>query len=51
MSMDQFSMLVNYFSQNDEEKRQSSCMETTESIEFVEKTLLSGYNITLTKEN
>lgn len=49
--MDQFSMLINYFSQNDEEKIQSSCMETTESLEFVEKTLLSGYNITVTKEN
>lgn len=44
--MDQFTMLVNYFSQNDTEKNQSSCMETTDSLEFVEKILLSHYNVT-----
>lgn len=44
--MDQFTMLVNYFCQSDVEKQQSCCMETTDSLEFVENSLLMQYNIT-----
>lgn len=43
--MDQFTMLVNYFTQSDEEKKQFSRTETTDSMEFVEQVLLEGYNI------
>lgn len=44
--MDQFTMLVNYFVQSDEEKLQGRCsLETTDSMEFVEQVLLECYNI------
>jgi len=44
--MDQFTMMVNYFTQSDEEKQQASRgLETTDSMEFVEQILLEGYNI------
>lgn len=44
--MNQFTMLVNYFIQSDEEKLQGSRgLETTDSMEFVEQVLLEGYNI------